>query len=156
MSGETEQHVSGWTTDTLKELHDREITADRTLNKVLFGGVALVVALGWHELQRRLTTLNHAHENQVQTLAATVTSDKYESDKTALGTRLDNLEKRSLTAETKGQAAAEEAARLSGARGESSATGFSIGAAKRQTTALYIAMGSLGVSLIVVAISLLR
>lgn len=146
----------GWTVDTLKELHDREIQADRVLNRVLFGSVAVIVALGWNELQRRLITLNHAHEQQVATLAATVSSEKYDSDKSGLQTRLATIEGKQVASETKAQSAAEEAARLSGARGETVATGFNMATAKRQVGSLWIAGGALLVAIVAVAITVLR
>ena len=51
MSGETEQNISGWTVDTLKELHEQRFQAMDT-----------ALELKAEELSRRLEILNHAHE----------------------------------------------------------------------------------------------
>ena len=148
--------MGDWTPEQVKELSERESASDRRFNLLLSGAIVTVAALGWNEIQRRLITLNHAHEQQVATLAATVSSDKYESDKSQLAVRVAGIESRQLTSDTKSQAAAEEAARLSGARGENVATGFSVGAAKRQGYALVVSLVALGTSVVVVVASFFR
>lgn len=143
MSGETEREVSGWTTDTLKELHDREIASDRRFGTLAVGAVCVVVALGWHEIQRRLITLNHAHEQHEQTLARSVTSDKYESDKKAEETRITGIEASLIASAQRERSAADEASRLAGARTAEHADRSGDSTARRQTIALVLSTAAI-------------
>ena len=67
MSGETEKEVSGWTLDTAMVHWARLREADQT-----------ALRLQATEYERRLETLNHAHEQARQKEADYVTRDKYE------------------------------------------------------------------------------
>lgn len=158
MSGETEREVSGWTVDTLKELHDREIGADRRLGRACFAFVCVTVALGWNEIQRRLLTLNHAHEQHEATLAASVTSDKYDSDKGALDKRIGSLEQAQATARTREQAVSDEAIRSAQrsllTRDEERTDGAFAATTSRQTIALLLSAVAIAVTIAVAAIVL--
>jgi len=148
MSGETEREVSGWTTDTLKEMHDREIGASRRLGGVLIGSLAVIVALGWHEIQRRLITLNHAHEQHEDVLARSVTSEKYESDKKAEETRIGAIESRLVASDTRERTVADESARAAGARAEQKSDTSGVDAARRQTIALLISLAAVIITIV--------
>ena len=73
----------GWTVGTLKEHRDQRITtlAERTDEKFATRDEAL--ALQATEYERRLSDLNHAHEQARQKEADYVTRDKYEDSKLA-------------------------------------------------------------------------
>jgi len=67
MSGETEQHESGWTVDTLKVLHEQRFEAmDEALR------------LKSEELSRRLDILNHAHEQAREVQSTYVPREVFE------------------------------------------------------------------------------
>lgn len=61
MSGETEKQVSGWTVDTLKELHDRDFAHMRELRQA--DQKALDLAL-----QNNKERLDHLNENAKRTI----------------------------------------------------------------------------------------
>jgi hypothetical protein len=62
VSGETEQQVSGWTTDTVKALLEIEIGHVKDLLKEAIAERDKALSLQLTEYLRRLDQLNHAHE----------------------------------------------------------------------------------------------
>jgi hypothetical protein len=154
--GQTAKDPSGWTPDLINvrlndkaEALDEKIESDRRSNRDRFLFVIAVVALGWNELQRRLVTLNHAHEQQVATLAATVTSDKYESDKTALDVRVTKVETGQAASEVRAATSEQAAARAEGAARSAREDQFGGRSEQRQQRALILSVAAIVVSIIV-------
>jgi hypothetical protein len=71
MSGETERNVSGWSIDTL-HMHFNRLWKSESRS------VRRALKLQAKEYERRLNSLNHAHEQAVETAHTYVTLDKYE------------------------------------------------------------------------------
>lgn len=144
VSGETESDPSGWTPDLLSRYLGEKIDRDRQTSKERFAFICVVVGLGWNEIQRRLVTLNHAHEQQKDTLDASVTSDKYESDKLAQNARISGIESKLIASETRERSTADEASRQAGARAEQKSDTAGGRTAQRQTVA--IALSALAIT----------
>ncbi len=131
-----------WNVRSLKELHDEKIKADRTAVTIAGAALAVIVGLGWHEIQRRLVVLNHAHEQHEDTLAASVTADKYESDKKAGELRLAAIETKQTASEERERGSERAASRAEGVRSEQR-TG------QRQTVALILSAAAIIVTVII-------
>lgn len=69
MSGETEDHVSGWTVDTLAEQGRERL-----------GWIVAFGVFAWLQIMRRLEILNHENERLLQQQKRTVSADTYASD----------------------------------------------------------------------------
>jgi hypothetical protein len=146
--GQTEASPSGWTVDTSKVYLDDKIESTRQSGRERFLFLAVVIALGWNELQRRLVTLNHAHEQHESTLAATVSSVKYESDRKQEDARLSKVEQAVLAAGVAQQTSETTQARSEGAARAARDEAYTGRQSHKQSLALTISAVAIVVSII--------
>lgn len=78
MSGETEKSVSGWTVDTLKELHDRELAHERAMREAERRAAEVALLLQQSENARHFAALNGEQARIANVLATTIPREVFE------------------------------------------------------------------------------
>jgi hypothetical protein len=68
----------GWNTYSLKEHQDALRTVDNERRREVAAALVLAAFAVWREVQRRLDTLNHAHEQAVDVQHTYVRDEKFE------------------------------------------------------------------------------